>query len=192
MQHFILDSEMKEDNKIVLQRLGFEISRERRGLLLQSRKMAKRWQSFWKTHWNYTELVAFFLHPKKKQTSACYSDCLTIDWRNVAKVKWSSYCSSRLATSWPHEFLVSGVSFLGCKVAKWAMKSWEVPLHIKIGRRTCSGREASRKLKEAVCCRFCQGSVKLLENVSSKSGLGSTWLVRWKIRTACCKYLIII
>ena len=135
-------------------------------------------------------LLSFFT--LKKQTSACYSDCLTIDWRNVAKVKWSSYCSSRLATSWPHEFLVSGVSFLGCKVAKWAMKSWEVPLHIKIGRRTCSGREASRKLKEAVCCRFCQGSVKLLENVSSKSGLGSTWLVRWKIRTACCKYLIII
>ena len=35
------------------QRVGFEISRERQGLLLQSRKMAKRWQSFWKTHWNY-------------------------------------------------------------------------------------------------------------------------------------------
>ena len=192
MQHFVLDSKMKEDNKIVLQRAGFEISREQRGLLLQSRKMAKRWQSFWKTHWNYTELVAFFLRPKKQQTSACYSDCLTIDWRNVAKVKWSCYCSGRLATSWPHEFLVGGVSFLGCKVAKWAMKSWEVPLHINIGRRTCSGREASRKLKEAVRCRFCQGSVKLLENVSSKSGLSSTWLVRWKIKTACCKYLIII
>ena len=35
------------------QRVGFEISRERQGLLLQSRKMAKRWQSSWKTHWNY-------------------------------------------------------------------------------------------------------------------------------------------
>ena len=32
----------KEDNKIVLQRVGFEISRERQGFLLQSRKMAKR------------------------------------------------------------------------------------------------------------------------------------------------------
>ena len=35
------------------QRVGFEISREWQGLLLQSRKMAKRWQSSWKTHWNY-------------------------------------------------------------------------------------------------------------------------------------------
>ena len=35
------------------QRVGFEISGERQGLLLQSRKMAKRWQSSWKTHWNY-------------------------------------------------------------------------------------------------------------------------------------------
>ena len=35
------------------QRVGFEVSRERQGLLLQSRKMAKRWQSSWKTHWNY-------------------------------------------------------------------------------------------------------------------------------------------
>ena len=35
------------------QRVGFEISRERQGLLLQSRKMAKRWQSSWKTRWNY-------------------------------------------------------------------------------------------------------------------------------------------
>ena len=35
------------------QRVGFEISRERQGLVLQSRKMAKRWQSSWKTHWNY-------------------------------------------------------------------------------------------------------------------------------------------
>ena len=184
---------MKEDNKIVLQRVGFEISRERCGLLLQSRKMAKRWQSFWKTHWNYTELVAFFLRPKKNKPAPATqtaSPSTEEMWQRFNK--WSSYCSGRLATSWPHEFLVSEASFLGCKVAKWAMKSWEVPLHTKIGWRTCSGREASRKLKEAVCCRFCQGSVKLLTNVSSKSGLGSTWLVRWKIKTACCKYLIII
>ena len=50
---FVLDSKTKEDDKIVLQSVGFEISRERQGLLLQSRKMAKRWQSSWKTHWNY-------------------------------------------------------------------------------------------------------------------------------------------
>ena len=39
---FVHDSKTKEDDKIVLQRVGFEISRERQGLLLQSRKMAKR------------------------------------------------------------------------------------------------------------------------------------------------------
>ena len=50
---FVLDSKAKEDDKVVLQRVGFEISRERQGLLLQSRKMAKRWQRSWKTHWNY-------------------------------------------------------------------------------------------------------------------------------------------
>ena len=38
-----------QDDKIVLQRVRFEISRERQGLLLQSRKMAKRWQNSWKT-----------------------------------------------------------------------------------------------------------------------------------------------
>ena len=53
---FVLDSKTKEDDKIVLQSVGFEISREWEGLLLQSRKMAKRWQSFWKTHWNYREI----------------------------------------------------------------------------------------------------------------------------------------
>ena len=46
---FVLDSKTKEDDKIVLQRVGFEISRERQRLLLQSRKMAKRWQSSWET-----------------------------------------------------------------------------------------------------------------------------------------------
>ena len=35
------------------QRVGFKISRERQGLLQQSRKMAKRWQSSWKNPWNY-------------------------------------------------------------------------------------------------------------------------------------------
>ena len=53
---FVLDTKMKEDDKIVLQSVGFEISREQQGLLLQSRKMAKRWQSLWKTHWNYCKI----------------------------------------------------------------------------------------------------------------------------------------
>ena len=39
---FVHDSKTKEDDKIVLQTVGFEISRERQGLLLQSTKMAKR------------------------------------------------------------------------------------------------------------------------------------------------------
>ena len=41
----------------LLRRVGFEISRERHGLLLQSRKIAKRWrQSSYKTYWNYREI----------------------------------------------------------------------------------------------------------------------------------------
>ena len=56
LSFFVLDSKTKEDDKMVLQRVGFEISRERQGLLLQTRKMTKRWQSFWKTHWNYREI----------------------------------------------------------------------------------------------------------------------------------------
>ena len=38
---FVHDSKTKEDDKIVLQRVGFEISRERQGFQLQSRKMLK-------------------------------------------------------------------------------------------------------------------------------------------------------
>ena len=39
---FVLDTKTKEDDKIVLQRVGFKISRERQRLLLQSRKMTKK------------------------------------------------------------------------------------------------------------------------------------------------------
>ena len=100
----------REDDKILLQRVGFEISREREGLILQSRKMAKRWQSSWKT---------------------------------IETTAESSLTS----------FLASGTSFFGREAVRRAMKSREVPRHIKIGRRTvlkvyCSGREAS-KLQEA-------------------------------------------
>ena len=42
------------------------------------------------------------------------------------------------------------------------------------------GKKLQEKLQEAVCCWFFQGSVELLKNASSKSGLGSTWLVRCK------------
>ena len=99
----------REDDKILLQRVSFEISREREGLILQSRKMAKRWQSSWKT---------------------------------IETTAESSLTS----------FLASGTSFFGREAVRRAMKSREVPRHIKIGRRTvlkvyCSGREAS-KLQE--------------------------------------------
>ena len=39
---FVLDSKTKEDDTTVFQSVGFEISRERQGLLLQSRKIAKK------------------------------------------------------------------------------------------------------------------------------------------------------
>ena len=85
---FILNSKTKlEDDKLVLQRVSFEISREWQGLLLQSRKMAESKQRFWRTYWNY------------------------------------------------HANQVSAM-FLGREAAKQAMKSWEVPQHIKIRQRT--------------------------------------------------------
>ena len=133
---FVHDSKTKEDDKIVLQRVGFEISRELQGLLLQSRKMAKRRQSSWKPVETTAELSLTSL-------------------------------------------LASGANFLGREAVKWATKTGEVPRHIKIGRRTVvAGEKLQGKPQEAVCCQFFQGSAELLENVSSKSVLGSTWLVR--------------
>ena len=79
------------------------------------------------------------------------------------------------------------VSFLGREAAKRATKSREVPRHIKSDNKglfleslIVERQKLQEKLQEAVCCRFCQGSVELLENVSSKTGLGSAWLV-------CCE-----
>ena len=75
-------------------------------------------------------------------------------------------------------------SFLGRESAKRATKSREVPRHIKSDKGLffesliIERQNIQEKLQEAVCCRFCQGSVELLENVSSKTGLGSAWLVR--------------
>ena len=75
-------------------------------------------------------------------------------------------------------------SFLGRESAKRATKSREVPRHIKSDKGLffesliIERQKIQEKLQEAVCCRFCQGSVELLENVSSKTGLGSAWLVR--------------
>ena len=49
----------KTTKSFCLQRVGFEISRERQGLLLQSRKMAKRWLSSWKTNIETTAKSSF-------------------------------------------------------------------------------------------------------------------------------------
>ena len=51
---FSFSTPQKKTTKLFCrQRVGFEISREPQGLLLPSMRMAKRWQSSWKTHWNY-------------------------------------------------------------------------------------------------------------------------------------------
>ena len=68
---FVLDSKTK-GNKIVLQKVGFEISREQQGLLLQSRKMAKRWQRSWKTHWNYRGIEFHELFSKRSKRSKLF------------------------------------------------------------------------------------------------------------------------
>ena len=102
---FIHDSKMKEDDKIVLQRVGFEIGRERQGLLLQSRKMAKRWQSSWRTIETPTEssLMSFlasgasFFGPeavRQATKSREVSRHIKIGRRTVLKV----YCCGREAS----------------------------------------------------------------------------------------------
>ena len=73
-------------------------------------------------------------------------------------------------------FLASGASFLGREASKRAKNSRQVPCHIKsdeglFWKSLVTGEQFQEKLQEAVCCRFFQGSVELLENVSSKSWL---------------------
>ena len=131
------DSKTTEGDKIVLQSVGFEISRGRQGLLLQSRKMAKRWQCFCKIHWNYREIEF-------------------------------------------HEFLSERSELFRPRSGQASEKFGTGPAPYKLGRRTfwksiVAGKQLQEKLQEAVCCRFFQGSVELLENVSSKSWLGSKW-----------------
>ena len=77
-------------------------------------------------------------------------------------------------------FLASGAIFSGREAAKRATNSRQVPRHIKIDEglfwnSTVAGEQLQEKLQEAVCCRFFQGSVELLENVSIKSWLCSKW-----------------
>ena len=83
--------------------------------------------------------------------------------------------------------LASGASFLGREAAKWETKSWEVPRYVNIGRSTvlkvyCSRKEASRKTPGSGLFLICTGKCRTFKkiNVSSKSELGSTWLVRYE------------
>ena len=47
------------------------------------------------------------------------------------------------------------------------------------GHALISGEKLREQFDEAVTCRFCQGSVHLLENVENKNGLGSTRIVQY-------------
>ena len=44
------------------------------------------------------------------------------------------------------------------------------------GRAIVSGERLQKHLSEAVSCRFCQGDVEIMENVSARNGLGSSWI----------------
>ena len=44
------------------------------------------------------------------------------------------------------------------------------------GHAIVAGERLQEKINESVTCRFCQGSVQLVENLGSKSGLGSLWM----------------
>ncbi|KAK3703836.1 hypothetical protein QZH41_012449, partial [Actinostola sp. cb2023] len=45
------------------------------------------------------------------------------------------------------------------------------------GRTVVCGDQLRDKLEESVCCRFCNEDVEILENIASKQGLGSTWII---------------
>ena len=46
------------------------------------------------------------------------------------------------------------------------------------GRSIVSGERLQERLGDAVSCRFCQGDVNIMENVLSRNGLGSSWIIR--------------
>ena len=45
-----------------------------------------------------------------------------------------------------------------------------------LGHTIVAGEKLQDKINESVTCRFCQGSVELMENLRRKTGLGSTWM----------------
>ena len=89
-----------------------QISRERQGLLL--RKMAKRWQSFWKARWNYREIEfheflserSELFRPRSGQASEKFGTSpapYKIGRRTFLKV----YCNGRAASRTPRSGLLS-------------------------------------------------------------------------------------
>ena len=56
----------------------------------------------------------------------------------------------------------------------WTKKNWT---KLK-GRSIVSGKRLQERLGDAVSCRFFQGDVNIMENELSRSGLGSSWIVR--------------
>ena len=48
------------------------------------------------------------------------------------------------------------------------------------GRTIVSGNGLQENLAKSVTCRFCHSDVTLLEDVSARSGLGSSWIVSCK------------
>ena len=48
------------------------------------------------------------------------------------------------------------------------------------GRAIIASARLQEKINESVTCRFCQGSVELVENLRGKNGLGSTWVFQFQ------------
>ena len=48
------------------------------------------------------------------------------------------------------------------------------------GHAIVAGERLQEKINESVTCRFCQGSVQLVENLGSKSGLGSVLMFQYQ------------
>ena len=46
------------------------------------------------------------------------------------------------------------------------------------GRLIVSGERLQERLGDVVSCRFCQGDVNIMENLLSRNGLVSSWIIR--------------
>lgn len=55
------------------------------------------------------------------------------------------------------------------------MKKMPIKLNV---RAIVLGKMLQDSMSDAVWCRLCQGHVEIIENVSSRNGLGSSWTIR--------------